>query len=1462
MKTYTYEEVHRASLDYFEGDALATDVFAGKYALQDLKGNIYELTPADMHRRLAKEFTRVEASYPNPMSEDEIYEMLADWQVVPQGGPMSAIGNKFQAQSLSNCFVIESPYDSYGGIMKSDQEQVQLMKRRGGVGFDISTIRPKGQPAANAARTTDGIGAFMERYSNTCREVAQGGRRGALMLTISCFVGSTLILTEDGWLTIKTMVEQGYVGRVWTHEGFKKIDAYQDLGERDVCEVECENGRRITVTADHKFVVRNVRTQEEYLKAIVDIDQETEELVFYDVQFEPASIASVGVISVTSVTKSTSKILKVKKASHEPVYDLTVRDVHRINANGFYTSNCHHPDVLTFANIKRDKSKVTGANVSVRMTNEFMQAVKDGAQYQQRFPVEKDAKHVIEQWVDAREVWKNIVAAMRDCSEPGMLFWDAIKERSPADAYEKQGYGTVSTNPCVTGDTLIAVADGRGYVPIKQLADEGKDVPVYCHQDDTGKMIVRRMRNPRLTGRSVPVFKVTIEGGHTFRATGNHTMIMRDGTRKRVDELVCDDQLMISKRVERTLVEMGVTVRSSNPNHYVMIENYHGARSEHRMIWEHHNGMVPKGCVIHHVNFDSRDNRIDNLRCMDYFEHRKLHAVHMRGKNNPIFKIKADPKRFAEYSAKMSKSVSGTNNPRAYDVTQEEFLDHVCALTNKLGRRITRAEWFLYAKAHGLPLWPNAWRSGGDGFYALMVDVAQRLGFGVHASADARTLRTLDQAVSQGYVADIVDRRVIVNRTCEWCSKEFTNRWDRREIAFCSRSCASFYANRKAGKNVARAASVQAAAAKKAEWSRKKQLDVFTQLRFELGRDPLGREWVTKCRELNVPARIGTKNGFTTWSDLKSCAAVYNHRVISVELCGNEDVYNGTVDEEHTICFGGWDLGNNEQLQIHSENCGEIPMSAYDACRLLLINLSKFVKDPFTSKARFDYAHYGSVVQKSQRMMDDLIDLELEAVDNIIAKIKRDPEPEEVKQVELELWLKIRNATVNGRRTGLGITALGDAFAYLGLAYGSDESITLTEKIYRALAFNSYRASVTMAKERGPFPIFSHDAERDHPFIQQIMAVDPKLRADYETYGRRNIANTTTAPAGSTSIETQTTSGCEPVLFEEAVRYRKINPSDKAATVDRVDDKGDKWQAYKVFHRGVQKWMEITGETDVTKSPYHGSTVEEIDWAKKIDVQAAAQKWICHSISNTHNLPKDVSVETVERLCWKAWETRCKGITVYRIGSRDAVIAKEQDVRGSPTEIVETHAPKRPKELPCDIHRASIQGENYLVLVGLFGGRPYEIFAGLQEHVEVPKKVKRGVLVKNGKNKDGVATYNLRIPFGDDDEMTFKDIVNLFDNPNHGALTRTVSLALRHGAPVQYLVEQLRKDKRSDFFSFSSVIARTFSKNYIPDGTSASSNERNCPVCGNETLVYQSGCVSCMGGTMPDGTHCSWSKCG
>ena len=827
---YTYDDAFNASLEYFGGDELAASVFVSKYALKDLEGNIYERTPSDMHRRLAREFARIEKKYPDPMSESEIYELFSSWDVVPQGSPMSAIGNPYQFQSLSNCFVIESPYDSYGGIMKTDQEQAQIMKRRGGVGFDISTIRPKGIKTANAARTTDGIGVFMERFSNTCREVAQGGRRGALMLTCSV----------------------------------------------------------------------------------------------------------------------------------------------------------HYPEIKTFINIKRDLKKVTGANVSLRLTDEFMRAVKNGEKYQLRFPVDVSKKHSVSEFVDAREVWNDIVQSAHASAEPGLLFWDTVLHRGPHNAYKQFGFESTSCNP---------------------------------------------------------------------------------------------------------------------------------------------------------------------------------------------------------------------------------------------------------------------------------------------------------------------------------------------------------------------------------------------------------------CSEIDIPP--------------------------------------------------------------------------WDSCRLMLINLLRFVVNPFTVDARFDYGRFETVVKKAQRLMDDLVDLEIEAIEKILAKIDVDPEPDEVKKIEIDLWNRVIKMAKDGRRTGLGVTALGDTLAHLGIVYGSDASVDATGDIYRALCVNAYRSSVEMARSRGAFPVFSHDVEAYHPFITQIMNEDSALRVDYERYGRRNIALLTTAPAGSVSILTQTTSGCEPVFKTSYKRRKKINPDDKVSRVDYVDQLGDKWQEYVVYHHGLLKWMSVTGESDVSKSPYAGATANEIDWRKKIDLQAAAQKWICHSISNTLNLPNDVSVDVVNDVYMRAWELGCKGVTIYRDGSRSGVLVEndvdQQKKKEEPrkTEIVATNAPKRPKELQCDVHKVTVKGESYLVLVGLLNGAPYEIFAGLSEHVEVPKKVKSGVLIKNGK-KDGVATYNLRIPIDEDDCLLFKDVVELFKNPVYGAFTRTLSLALRHGVPVQYLAEQLRKDKHSDITSFSSVIARVLSKNYIPESSQLTPGKK-CPECSGTNLAHVDGCVTCM--------DCGNSKC-
>jgi ribonucleoside-diphosphate reductase alpha chain len=831
-KTYTYQEVYEASLEYFGDDELATSVFAGKYALQDESGNYLELTPDDMHKRLAREFARVEQKYDNPMSFEEIYGLFQGFRfVVPQGSPMSGIGNEAKIQSLSNCFVIEPPADSYAGILKTDQEQVQIMKRRGGVGFDISTIRPKGMITSNAAKTTDGIEVFLDRFSNSCREVAQGGRRGALMLSISV----------------------------------------------------------------------------------------------------------------------------------------------------------HHPQIMDFIKIKRDLTRVTGANISVRVSDDFMNAVKEEKPYIVKWPVDSQNP---EMWGsrDANEVWNSLIEGAHASAEPGVLFWDTATRMTPSDAYTEDGFGSVSTNPC-----------------------------------------------------------------------------------------------------------------------------------------------------------------------------------------------------------------------------------------------------------------------------------------------------------------------------------------------------------------------------------------------------------------------------------------------------------------------------------------GEIILSPYDSCRLMLMNLTSFVDNAWTDSATFDWGKFRTYSRKAQRLMDDMIDLEIEQIDKILAKIDNDPESSHVKYYERTLWDEIRKVAQEGRRTGLGVTGLGDAIAMLGQTYGSEESIKTTEEIYKWLSLASYEESIQLAKERESFPIWDYEKEKDHPFLGRVISeLTPDVVETYKKYGRRNIANTTTAPAGSVSCLTQTTSGIEPAFMLHYTRRKKVQNDEE---VMFVDDLGDEWTEFTVYHHGFKQWMkaskdpninpsQISNEDLVQMSPYAGATANEIDWRAKVKLQSVAQKWICHAISNTTNLPAGIDVETVKDIYMLGWELGCKGITVYRDGSRSGVLVSTKENKEETASFGERHAPKRPDTLECDIYHTSVKGQKWVVLVGLLDGKPYEIIGGEAENIEIPKKYKKGTLSKRS-FKTTNSKYDLHFGKGDD-VFGIRDIVSVFDNPNYAGYTRTISLALRHGAPVQYLVEQMQKDKEMDMFSFSKVIARCL-KNYISDGTTSS--VKVCPDCNAEdSIVYQEGCATCK--------SCGSSKCG
>ena len=847
--TYTYNEAFEASKKYFEGDELAARVWATKYALKDSQGNYFELTPDDMHRRIAREIARIERKYKNPMDEQLLFDLMNHFRyLVPQGSPMAGIGNNLQVGSLSNCFVIglKGEPDSYGGIIKIDEEQVQLMKRRGGVGHDLSHLRPKGAEVKNSALTSTGLVPFMERYSNSTREVAQDGRRGALMLTVS-----------------------------------------------------------------------------------------------------------------------------VK-----------------------------HPDSEAFVDAKMKEGKITGANVSLKIDDAFMQAAIEGKEYTQQYPIHAE-KPKYTQNIDATTFWNKIIHNAWQSAEPGVLFWDTIIRESLPDCYADLGFKTVSTNPC-----------------------------------------------------------------------------------------------------------------------------------------------------------------------------------------------------------------------------------------------------------------------------------------------------------------------------------------------------------------------------------------------------------------------------------------------------------------------------------------GEIPLCPYDSCRLLAINLYSYVENPFTPNAKFNFSKFKEHVMYAQRMMDDIIDLEMEKIETIIAKIEADPETAEVKATELNLWKKIKDKTSQGRRTGVGTTAEGDMIAAMGLTYGTEEATKFSVEVHKTLALAAYRSSVMLASERGAFPVFDYKREVNNPFMNRLKEADPELYDLMVKYGRRNIACLTIAPTGTTSILTQTTSGIEPVFLPVYKRRRKVNANDKEVRVDFVDESGDAFEEYVVYHPKFITWMNIKGievkdnytqeqiDEIVAKSPYYKATSNDVDWLNKVKMQGAVQKWVDHSISVTINLPNDVSEDMVNKLYVEAWKSGCKGCTVYRDGSRSGVLISLKNEKKKTAENAATSPAdengfvthKRPIELDADVVRFQNNKEKWIAFIGLIDGKPYEIFTGIaddDEGIFCPKSVSKGKIIKVI-DENGQKRYDFQFVNKRGFKTTIEGLSEKF-NPEFWNYAKLISGVLRYRMPIAQvlkLVGSLELDNQS-INTWKVGVERALKK-YLPNGEKASG--QTCPNCGQESLVYQEGCLIC--------TNCGTSRCG
>lgn len=1094
--------------DYFNGDEMAMNVWKTKYAQPE------ETSPDDMHLRMAKEFARADFNYAankesvSDLSEYgkelfDIYSNLSEEgltdryfkffekfrQLIPQGSIMATLGTSAIA-SLSNCFVVGSPENSYGGIMRIDEEQVQLMKRRGGVGIDLSSLQPAETPVNNSAKTSTGAVSFAHRYSNTTREVAQNGRRGALMLSM----------------------------------------------------------------------------------------------------------------------------------------------------------HINHPDILDFIFLKRDLSSVTGANISVKISDEFMDAVENEEEFILRYPVDLDMKKLslhdeqliydnnlntlvelgegrFAKRVSASYIWKELVASAHGVAEPGILFWDTIVGYSPDGVYPQ--FKQVTTNPCFHPDTQIDTEFGR-----LKIKDINKPMRVYS-MDSDGRLVMANASASFISKYNAETLKINLKNGNSIQVTPEHKMYVHDKGWVEAKDIEIGDRIGHLCRSRRGAKYAGVHLTTS-PNKQI------DQVMEHKLVF----GLHEADYDVHHLNRDTYNNSINNLELLTHSEHSRITALE--------------------------------DNPQTHQIKDER-----------------------------------------------------------------------GQFIS--------------------------------------------------GENS------------------RKGAKVIVDLPNELKTNMLSR--FHNCVESIV-------EGETT------------------------DVYDIQVEGTHCL------IANN----MVAHNCGEIPMQAYDACRLFVSNLYYYVDNPFTNEAKFNKDKYYKSIYEATRMMDNIIDLEVEYIDRILNKVYSDPETDYTKSREIGLWLKIKETALKSRRTGLGYTALGDMLAAVGLKYDSEEGMKLFHQVMRTKMKAELACTIDLAIQRGAFAewdvskefkidTFTKEAvEGKNDFYEMLLKIFPEEVARMVKFGRRNLSWSTVAPTGSVSILTQTTSGIEPLFSPFHMRRKKINPSDKGVRVDFIDDMGDHWQEFPIMHPKFKDWVRIAmgipienlekfNEKELsnlfTQSPWFKSTANDIDWTKRVKLQSIAQIFTTHSISSTINLPKDVTTQEVSTIYMEAWKQGLKGITVYRDGSRSGVLVNPK----SEPKIKFTHstAPKRPKDMPCEIHTTTTKGRKYNAVVSMMEGKPYEVF-----------------ITKHFTNESNLTLRKMsrgRYDLYKATKLLYEDISAEMTDEQE-AITRLVSTALRHGAEIKFIVEQLQKTPSDDMFTFTKSLARVLKK-YIPNGAKSTLTCEN-PECKSTNVVFQEGCNICL----------------
>jgi ribonucleoside-diphosphate reductase alpha chain len=1230
---YTYQEALESSMEYFNGDQLAAEVFLGKYALTDPKGNLLEKTPEDMHRRLAREFARIENKFPNEMSEEEIFELFDRFKyIVPQGSPMAGIGNKFQVQSLSNCFSLEPVVDSYGGILKTDQELVQIAKRRGGVGFDISNLRPKGKITKNAAKTTDGIAVFMERFSNSTREVAQ------------CIAKGERVLTKNGL----TNIENVKVGqKTWTKEGWIKVTNKFKNGKKKIFKLTTKAGYSIKTSKEHIFI-----TEE---------DNNLKEIKLKDFKIGDDVILLCGTENL-SIPNSSNLIPcnKYKNINNKPN---NCKLPKQINEKLAYVLGYSYGD----GSVERNK-KEEPRTLSLTCSND----------------------------------WEQITSQL----------FSYI-----SDTFEYR--------------PTLRKGDGN----LKRLTINNKCVVNFLHENNILKQKTKEIQFPfSILKNSTNIIFAFLSG--YFDADG-----YASGSKK--GYVFSSISLSFLKQIQTLLMSFGTPSKI-----HCEKRKTKGWNDLYSLA------IVGSYAKTKFVKLMKKSIKVQSLQdCgkMDFW--RTPYKAKTFGIKYNNYNYCPNNSAYLSINVFNRLKQDGENLP-------EILLKDKVANIKEIGQEET---YDLELESENL-FWCEGFyvhNSGRRGACLMSISVHH---------PEIETFITIKNNLKKVTGANLSIR----------LSDEFMN----------------------AVKN-------------------KEEVEL---------------RWPVDSKNPEISERV---NATKIWN--KICKSAYNYAEPGV-LFWDTIINNTPSDAYATKGFNS--VGVNP--------CSELILSSNDACRLLLINAFSFVKKPFTKNAGFDWKKFVTISNKAQRLMDDMVELEIECLDKILEKIENDPEPEEVKFVEKKMWLNIKEKAIQGRRTGTGLTGIGDVLAALDIQYSSKKSIKIVEKIYKHLAIGCYQATIEMAKERGRFPIYENKLEEKNKYLQKIISsLGPKYQKDYKSYGRRNIALTTTAPAGSVSLLTQTSSGIEPVFKLEYTRRKKITENIPVTQVDFVDNLGDRWQEFMIRHHGYQKWIDINKSKEKFNSkhsPYHGSTSAEIDWVAGVQLQAAAQKWIDHSISRTTNLPSDAILSDVKNIYM---QSKCKGLTVYREGSRSGVLVDKQNTTNNRKTLIENHAPKRPEKLPCDIYHITVDYQKWNCFVGLFEGKPFEVFAGLAKYVRIPKRYTKGRIEKHN-GGSGAAHYDLFFGDDPDDEMMIQDIDKIFENATGAAFTRVVSLALRHGTPAQYAVEQIVKgsNRESNLFSLNKAVARVL-KNYIINGTKPSQKE--CSECGGTDLAYEEGCITCK--------SCSASKC-